>query len=280
MQVGRNEIFQILTHLCVNFTGSSLLYQKVYIMSKALILVSNDDGIHAEGLKCLSSALRDIANVVVVAPDYERSASSHSLTLHRPLRIVERAENVYTTNGTPTDCVMLGVMEVLKQKPDLVVSGINHGPNIGDDIHYSGTVAAAREAGLLGIPSFAISLATFEHFEFKPAARFAVKLAEQVLRHSLPSDIMLNVNVPNGSADEEFECEITSQGKRTYGDHIIKKEDPRGKAYYWLGGGELGFQSIPGSDCDAISAGKIAVTPLKINQTDHVMLDRLKSWKL
>ncbi|PIR24669.1 MAG: 5'/3'-nucleotidase SurE [Deltaproteobacteria bacterium CG_4_10_14_0_2_um_filter_43_8] len=249
-------------------------------MSKPLILVSNDDGIHAEGLQCLVAALKNIANVVVVAPDYERSASSHSLTLHRPLRIVERADNVYTTTGTPTDCVMLGVMEILKQKPDLVVSGINHGPNIGDDIHYSGTVAAAREAGLLGIPSFAISLATFDHFQFQPAARFAVKLAEQIFEHSLPADIMLNVNVPNGKTDEDFECVITSQGKRTYGDHIIKKSDPRGKPYYWLGGGELGFQSIPGSDCDALQEKKIAVTPLKINQTDFDMLSRLRTWKL
>ncbi|MBI1908645.1 MAG: 5'/3'-nucleotidase SurE [Deltaproteobacteria bacterium] len=247
-----------------------------------LILLSNDDGIHAEGLKVLAKELSSVARVVIAAPDGEQSASSHSITLHRPLRVVRMARDLYAINGTPTDCVTLGVHEILKgkggspKKPDLIISGINCGANLGDDVHYSGTVSAAMEGALLGIPSAAFSLVTLGEKKnyFRTASRFALKLARRLTRYHLPRGIMLNVNVPNRPSASA--ARITKLGKRNYGEIIFEKIDPRGKKYYWIGGNEKSFVNIPGSDCNAIQAGHISITPLQVDMTHYPLFEELR----
>ncbi|MDO8526052.1 MAG: 5'/3'-nucleotidase SurE [Deltaproteobacteria bacterium] len=245
-----------------------------------LILVSNDDGFYSEGIKILAKRLKAIGKVIIVAPDQERSAASHSLTLHRPLRVKKVEEDVYAVDGTPTDCITLGVKEILPRTPDLIVSGINKGANLGDDVHYSGTVSAAVEGGIMGIPGIAISLMGRENLQFEPSARFAVKLAKKVLKEGLPSGIILNVNVPNVSARQIKGYQFTKQGKRNYGDIIAERIDPRGRKYYWIGGDEHGFEDIPDSDCNAILANIISITPIRVNLTDHQHLENLREWKL
>jgi 5'-nucleotidase len=245
-----------------------------------LILVSNDDGVYSKGIKALAQALKKIADVVVVAPDRERSATSHSLTLHRPLRVTKISPKVYAVDGTPTDCITIGIYEILKQKPDLVLSGINKGGNLGDDVHYSGTVSAALEGVINGVPSIAISLVARDRLIFSSAANFAVKLAKKISKEGLPTGMVLNVNVPNLAENQIQGYMWTKLGKRNYGDIIVEKMDPRGKPYYWIGGDETGFVDIKSSDCNAILDGKISITPLKVDVTDHAYLKKLKEWKL
>jgi len=247
---------------------------------KPLILVSNDDGVHAEGIRVLAKHLKVLGRVVMVAPDQERSAASHSVTLHRPLRIRAISRDVYGVDGTPTDCINLGINEILRERPDLIVSGINKGPNLGDDVHYSGTVSAAVEGGILGINAIAVSVVGTGRVHFKPAAEFTVKLAARVLKRGLPDGIILNVNVPNVAAPKVNGYAFTKQGKRNYGDIIVEKIDPRGRKYYWIGGDEAGFVDIPGSDCNVVSEGKISITPLRVNLTDRTALKQLSSWRL
>lgn len=244
-----------------------------------LILVTNDDGIHAPGITVLSERLADLGRVVVVAPDRERSAAGHSLTLHSPLRAEELAPDRYAVDGTPTDCVNLGIHGLLDWRPDLVVSGINHGSNLGDDLTYSGTVAAAFEATLMGVPSLALSQEILSGVEtdFSGAAEVAVLLAKEVLAHSLPTDTFLNVNVP---AQGPRGLRLTRQGKRVYGDAVIEKLDPRGRKYYWIGGGELGFERKEGTDFHAISEGFVSVTPLHLDLTNYRSFERLHAWGL
>ncbi|MCE9625448.1 MAG: 5'/3'-nucleotidase SurE [Deltaproteobacteria bacterium] len=247
-----------------------------------LILVSNDDGIYAEGIQVLADTLKKIARVVVVAPDREKSAASHSLTLHRPLRIIEVKKNYYGVTGTPADCIGLGVNEILHRKrPDLIISGINHGGNLGDDVHYSGTVSAALEGAMMGIPSIAVSLVLRDgHPYFKPAANFAAKLAKLVHKEGLPKGIVLNVNVPNLPQSKLKGYAYGKLGKRNYSDIIIEKLDPRKKKYYWIGGDEIGYENIPGSDCNAILEKKIAITPIKVDMTDYPFLEKIRTWKV
>lgn len=247
-----------------------------------LILVSNDDGIYAEGIQVLAETLKKIARVVVVAPDREKSAASHSLTLHRPLRILNIKKNYYGVTGTPTDCINLGINMVCKPKrPDLIISGINHGGNLGDDVHYSGTVSAALEGAIMGIPSIAVSLVSrFDRPIFKPAANFAAKLAKVVLKNKLPPGIVLNVNVPNVHQNRLKGYAYCKLGKRNYGDVIVEKLDPRKKKYYWIGGDEVGYENIPGSDCNAILERKISITPLKVDMTDYPFLEKIRTWKI
>ncbi len=247
---------------------------------RSLILISNDDGVYSEGLRVLARRLKQIGRVVIVAPDQERSAASHALTLHRPLRVKKISQDVYAVDGTPTDCINLGINEILKQRPDIIISGINHGGNLGDDIHYSGTVSAALEGGIMGVPSIAISVVARERFRFEAAAEFAVKLVKKLLGDELPCGIILNVNVPNLPASQIKGYKITSQGKRNYGNIIVEKMDPRGKKYYWIGGDEAGFEDIPETDCNAVAEGKISITPLRVNMTDRPSLNSLKRWKL
>ncbi len=246
-----------------------------------LILVSNDDGVYSEGIRVLAEKLKRLARVVVVAPDREKSAASHSLTLHRPLRVHQIKKNVYGVSGTPTDCITLGVYEVLKKKPDLIVSGINHGGNLGDDVHYSGTVSAALEGAIMGVPSIAISLVTRDDRpRFVPAATYAVKIARMVLKNGLPHGMVLNINVPNLPKNRIKGYTFCKLGKRNYGDIIVQKLDPRKKKYYWIGGDETGYDDIPGSDCNAILANRVAITPLQVDMTSYAFLEKIRTWKI
>ena len=244
------------------------------------ILVTNDDGIHADGLRALAKALRTLGNVTVVAPDREQSAASHALTLHRPLRIKRVEEGVLSVDGTPTDCVLLGVHGFLKQKPDLVVSGINHGPNMGNDTSYSGTVAAAVEGTLLGIPSVAISLATWEGADFEPAAEVARELVKTFLDRGIHPGMCLSVNVPPIPRHAMKGIRVTRLGKRVYHDVIVEKTDPRGKLYYWIGGEDPTWEQDELSDFNAVSEGYVSVTPLSLELTDYKAIVEMETWGL
>jgi len=244
-----------------------------------LILVTNDDGVRSPGIRELAISLGELGRVVVVAPDRNRSAVGHALTLERPLRAEQIKPDVYAIDGTPTDCINLGIYALLKERPQLVVSGINRGSNVGDDITYSGTVCAAMEACLMGLPAFAISLdcQTFVPDELNLAAGFARRLARKILQQGLPADTFLNVNVPSGGCRG---VRLTRQGKRKYGDAVTVNRDPRGRDYYWIGGGDVGFESIPGSDCNALHEQMISVTPLHANLTNDSSFASVNSWSL
>lgn len=242
-----------------------------------LILVTNDDGVRSPGLKALTAAMSEIGDAIVVAPDRNRSAVGHALTLDHPLRSDEVKPGIFAIDGTPTDCVNLGIHGLLDQKPDLVVSGINRGSNLGEDITYSGTVCAALEASLMGLPAFAISLdsSDFKTNDLMIASTFAKQLALMIQQNSLPANTFLNVNVPTGHCRG---VQLTRQGKRRYGESVVCKQDPRGRKYYWIGGTELGFEDIPGSDCNAIADGMISVTPLKANLTHEEVYGEMTQW--
>jgi len=243
------------------------------------ILITNDDGIGAPGINALAEALSTVAEIAVVAPDRERSAVSHSLTLHHPLRALLLAPGRFSVDGTPTDCVNLGIHSLLDFQPDLVVSGINRGANLGDDVTYSGTVAAALEATLMGIPAFAISLVSKdEESDYSNAARFALKLALLLSKNGLPRDTFLNVNVPDSAATLSLPPLVTTQGKRRYEGTIVDKVDPRGRSYYWIGTTDLDFHDIEGSDYAAVKRGHISITPLHLDMTNHQSIPLLNSW--
>ena len=228
----------------------------------------------------LTEALRPLGAVTVVAPDRERSAAGHSLTLTQPLRVEKVGPRVYAVDGTPTDCVNLAVNGILrKRKIDLIVSGINKGGNMGDDITYSGTVSAAMEGTLLGIRSIAVSLVSRNNFRFDVAAEFAAKVARKVLRQGLPKDTLLNVNLPNVPAGEIRGVRITRQGKRIYGEAVVEKRDPRGRKYFWIGGDSLRREDIPGSDLEAVEHNYISITPIHLDLTNYTSLRTLKRWK-
>lgn len=222
-------------------------------------------------------ALQRFGRVVVVAPDRERSAVSHALTLHSPLRAVEQAPNWWAVDGTPTDCVNLGIHGLLQEKPGLVVSGINQGANLGDDLTYSGTVAAAMEATLMGVPAMAISLSSnrFQTEDFQRCGAWVSRLAEQILAQGLPVDTFLNINIPGG---EPRGMRLTRQGKRRYADAVVHNVDPRGRSYYWIGAGELTFQELAGTDAHAVDHGYVSVTPLHLDLTNYAAFERLRRW--
>ncbi len=247
-----------------------------------LILASNDDGVYAPGLAALVAALEPLGRVVAVAPDRERSAVGHAVTLHRPLRIEEVRANWYSVDGTPTDCVHLGIHGILKRNPDLLVAGINQGGNLGDDITYSGTVGVALEGTLFGVPSFAVSLVARGDFSFEPAARVARLVAEAVAGHGLPAGTLLNVNVPNVGVFEDLRgVRMTRQGRRVFGDGVLEKRDPRGRSYYWIGARELGYvEEDVGTDVEAVARDCVSVTPVRTDLTDHGFLDELRRWRL
>jgi 5'-nucleotidase len=244
------------------------------------ILVCNDDGVRSEGITALAEALRELGTVYIVAPDRERSAASHALTLAHPLRIEKMGPRVYAVDGTPTDCVNLAVNGILRKKGiALVASGINKGANMGDDITYSGTVSAAMEGTILGIPSIAVSLASRNHFRFRIAADFALRAARKVLRDGLPKDTLLNINLPNVPPEEIRGVRVTRQGKRIYGESIVEKRDPRGRKYYWIGGDNLSREEIPGSDLEAVEQNYISVTPVHLDFTHYASMRMLRRWK-
>lgn len=245
-----------------------------------MVLVTNDDGIFSEGIKALAESLSALGEVWVVAPDRERNAISHALTLHRPLRVINLSPRHYAVNGTPSDCINIGVNLILKKKPDLIVSGINKGGNLGDDVNYSGTVAAAVEGALMGIPSFAISLVAMRDFKFKPAADFALRLASFITKKGLPAKTTLNVNVPDTGGKEISLYKITKQGKNTHSNTIEEKVDPRGVNYYWFGRKDEGYGDDDASDLKAISQKFISITPLQVDRTNHSSFKELLQWDL
>ena len=239
-----------------------------------MILVANDDGIQSEGLTRLAKAMETVDRVVVVAPDREQSAVSHALTIGRPLRADEVRPGWFAVDGTPTDCVNLALNGLLAERPWLVVSGINLGANLGDDVTYSGTVSAAMESVLLGIPAVAFSQVGRVAFDFDGAADFARSLVSKLRERPMPPDTLLNVNVPEGARASGYA--VTRLGKRRYGDAIIEKIDPRGRKYYWIGGDELAFSDEPGTDFAAIRKGLISLTPLHLDLTNYESLAALE----
>jgi len=241
------------------------------------ILISNDDGINSEGLNSLAEAVSDLAcEVFVVAPDRDQSAASHSLSLHRPLRVERIADNIFSVDGTPTDCINLAVNGLLTDKrPDLILSGINKAGNMGDDITYSGTVSAAIEGTLLRIPSVAFSLDSRNDFKFDTASHYSKIIAQYVLGKGLPEGTLLNVNIPNLEISEIKGIKVTRQGKRLYNEPIVKKIDPRGKEYFWIGGNELDYVDIDESDFVSVMEGYVSITPIKLDLTDYDYLTSL-----
>ena len=242
------------------------------------ILISNDDGYDARGINALVDALAAIADVVVVAPDRDRSAASNSLTVKLPLRVSRRAPDRFSVDGTPSDCVHLALTGLLADEPDLVVSGINHGANLGDDVIYSGTVAAATEGRFLGLPSIAVSLAgpNLEHFD--TAARVAADLVQRLASRPLPREMILNVNVPDLPYTELTGFESVRLGYRHKSEPIVRDRDPHGRTIYWIGPAGQGQDTGAGTDFDAIARGAVAVTPLKVDLTRHEALDSVSSW--
>jgi len=242
------------------------------------ILLSNDDGYLAEGLIALANALRDHAEISVVAPDRNRSAASNSLTLEMPLRVNIADNGFIKVDGTPTDCVHLAITGLLEHEPDMVFAGINHGANLGDDVLYSGTVAAATEGRFLGLPAIAISLAGNNPHYFETAAQVAVTLLNQLIKKPLPKDTILNVNVPDVAIKDLKGYQATRLGQRHKSESVIKSNDPRGRIIYWVGppGGEQ--DAGPGTDFYAISEGYVSVTPLQIDLTRYESIDALTSW--
>ncbi len=246
-------------------------------ISPMRILVSNDDGVHAEGIRALSEALAACGEVIVVAPDRNRSGASHSLTLEVPLRVTRIAETGYhAVKGTPTDCVHLAVNELVRPEPDMVVAGINHGANLGDDVIYSGTVAAATEGRHLGFPSLAISLVGKTHFA--TAAHYAALLVKGMMVHPLPADQILNVNVPDLPLDQIKGIRVTRLGNRHRAESVICTEDPRGQPIYWIGPPGSQQDAGEGTDFSAIEQGYVSITPLTIDMTAYSSLAGLGAW--
>lgn len=248
---------------------------------KQSILVTNDDGYFSDGINVLFKELRKVGEVFMVAPDREQSASSHSLTLDRPLRVQQLDSHRYTINGTPTDCVMLALNLFFKRKkPDMIVSGINHGGNMGEDVIYSGTVAAAIEGSLLRIPSLAVSMVDWlPGTKMLRAAKLVARMVSLYHTVELDPEIILNINLPLDRGRPYRKYRFTRLGRRQYKDYVIHKTDPRGKAYYWIGGYPT-WKTTKGSDFETVQQGVVSITPLKLNFTDQKSLERLQTLKL
>lgn len=243
------------------------------------IVVTNDDGIHSPGLEALAESVRDLGRTIVVAPDRDNSAVSHSLTMNRPLRLNRIDEDIYTVDGTPTDCVILALGKILDIKPDLLVSGINTGPNLGDDISYSGTVSAAMEGTMYGIPSMAVSVAGDAPLDYRAAQKLSKKLAVTIMENDLPPKTLINLNVPSGS--EYKGIKVTRQGQRLWENAIKETQDPWGRARYWIGGGTPVRDERRDTDVKAIHEGYASVTPIHLDLTNHASIQCLKEkWKL
>ena len=239
--------------------------------------MTNDDGIHSDGLHKLEEGLRGIGEVYVVAPMFEMSGASHSLTLSRPLRIRQIDERHWSVDGTPTDCVTLALNQILppEQRPDICASGINYGPNLGDDASYSGTVAGALEATILGVPGLAFSLAARENFDFIPAAQVAVRMVQKALNEGLPDGTLLNINIPQGGIKG---VRITKQGVKHARPVIVPQIDPRGKPYYWISEERLGYHPGENTDFEAVEDGYVSVTPMRSDMTNHQAVEAMTNW--
>ena len=250
---------------------------------KMNILVTNDDGVYADGLIALKTALEKVARVFVVAPDRGRSACGHSITLHKPLRAnkvkLRDGSEAYASNGTPSDCVSLALLGLVEVPVDLVVAGINYGPNLGWDLTYSGTVSAAMEGAIMGVQSFAISVASYDpEIDYSVAANLAVKLAGILQENKLPESSLLNVNVPAVPVSQMNGVAVTRQGKRRYSGSIEKRRDPTGKDYYWLGGDLAIDDLVENTDVKAIADDYVSVTPIHLDLTDHDAVQALHTW--
>lgn len=245
------------------------------------ILISNDDGVYAPGIRHLTKELRRMGEVVVVAPSSNQSAVSHALTMSRPLRIKRIEDNVYSVDGTPTDCITLAFHEILKKKlPDIVVSGLNHGANMGEDVTYSGTVAAAIEGAIMGLPAIAASMTVHdaEGKSFKSAAKFIRRLVMRVIAQ-MPPATLLNVNFPKMPRGGYRSYQVTRLGRRVYSDIISARRDLSGRSYYWIGG-EPTWDRVEGTDAGAIKSGRVSITPLNIDMTDRELLEAMRGWSL
>jgi len=248
-----------------------------------MILLCNDDGFNAEGLRVLREELLALDDVLIVAPETEQSAMGHAITLTQPLKVRKVEEDGefigYAVNGTPADCVKLAIAELLETPPKLVVSGINRGGNLGMCALYSGTVSAATEAMIMGVPSIAVSLDTYENPDFKPAAKFIRKLIPQVLKKGLPEGVVLNINVPPVAESEFAGVAITRQGKSRVIEEFDCRKDPRGNTYYWLAGEMLFEEADDGADCVMVAKKYISVAPIHFDLTHYPSLEKLKDWK-
>ncbi|MBF1165029.1 5'/3'-nucleotidase SurE [Dechloromonas agitata] len=242
------------------------------------ILLSNDDGYFAPGLAALAEALGQLGEVVVVAPEQNRSGASNSLTLDRPLQLKKAANGFYFVNGTPTDCVHLAVTGMLNELPDIIVSGVNLGANMGDDTIYSGTVAAATEGYLLGIPSIAVSLTSFEGNNFATAGRVARELVERFVRKPIWDPILLNVNVPDIPYSELQGFEVTRLGRRHKAEPVVKTVSPRNETLYWIGAAGAAADAGPGTDFNATERGCVSITPLQIDLTHNAQMSSIAQW--
>jgi 5'-nucleotidase len=256
------------------------------------ILLTNDDGIEAPGLRALLQALRPLAEVMVFAPDHNWSAAGHTKTMHKPLRIDrysldcppttdDEGEGIeaYTTTGAPSDCVALALLGILPQQPDLVISGINQGANLGHDLTYSGTVAAAMEAVIFGLPAVAVSLDSYDSHDFAAAAAVAAQVVGQVQERGLPPGTFLNVNVPNCAQQEIAGVAITRLGQRVYRDILVERHDPRGRPYYWIGGEPPSGHLDDGTDIWAVANGYVSITPIHLDMTAHDLIPVLEDWQ-
>jgi 5'-nucleotidase len=245
--------------------------------TRSVILVSNDDGIHAPGIAALAKALAPVGEVWVVAPDRERSAVGHALTLHRPIVADQLGPRRFAVNGTPSDCVNLALLGLLPVRPRIVVAGVNAGSNLGDDVTYSGTVSAAMEGTLLGVPGLAVSLVKPEGPEsYRPAARAAAQLVRRLLRERPGGATLVNVNVPPG---EPRGVRVTRLGRRLYSEKVVERQDPRGRRYFWIGAGPPAWESAEDTDYAAVHAGYVSVTPLMLDLTDYAALRTVKDWE-
>ena len=250
-----------------------------------MILVTNDDGADSPGLSALARALRSVDEVCVIAPNRNWTAAGHTKTLDRPLRVAEvqlpgTRMSAFASDGSPSDCVALGFLGLAPSRPQLVVSGINTGPNLGSDITYSGTVSAAMEAVVSGVPGIAVSMGSTFEIDYRYAAQFAARLARRVLREGLPPDALLNVNVPPGARKAMRGVQVTRLGRREYKDKLIRRRDPYGRDYFWIGGGPPGGVGEPGTDLHAIAAGYVSITPVQLDLTNHALIERLAGWNL
>jgi len=245
------------------------------------ILISNDDGILARGLSLLGEAAGDLGRVTVVAPDREQSATSHSLTLHRPIRATRRADGAYQVDGTPTDCVLLALDALMPEKPDFVFSGVNHGPNMGEDVLYSGTVAAAMEGLAAGIPSVAISYGSFDLEHLESHRTGLTRLLQGIVAvESFPRDTLLNVNLPPIPGDQVKGVKVTHLGSRVFHEEVARMKDPWGRDIYWIGGGHVTWSGGADSDFRAVGEGFISVTPLHVDMTNYDLLEVARGWSL
>lgn len=250
-----------------------------------MILVTNDDGVDSPGLRALARSMAHIEDVCVIAPNRNWTAAGHTKTLDRPLRVTEivlpRSRiRAFSSDGSPSDCVALGFLGLAPERPRLVVSGINTGPNLGSDVTYSGTVSAAMEGVVSGVPSIAISLADYYEWDFEYAAAFAARLARRLLQARLEHEVLLNVNVPTGRRADIRGVQVTRLGRREYRDELIRRKDPFGRDYFWIGGGPPGGAGEPGTDLHAVAAGYVSITPVQLDLTDHKLIEHIVSWGL